>query len=29
VREVAELILAAQDKLAAAEAPHVGPPGGP
>ena len=29
VREVAELILAAQHKLEAAEAPHVGPPGGP
>jgi 3-deoxy-D-manno-octulosonate 8-phosphate phosphatase (KDO 8-P phosphatase) len=29
VREVAELILAAQQRLAAAEAAHVGPPGGP
>jgi 3-deoxy-D-manno-octulosonate 8-phosphate phosphatase (KDO 8-P phosphatase) len=29
VREVAELILAAQDRLAAAEAPHTAPPGGP
>ena len=29
VREVAELILAAQDRLAAAEAAHVSPPGGP
>ncbi|HVE50447.1 MAG TPA: HAD-IIIA family hydrolase [Casimicrobiaceae bacterium] len=29
VREVAELILAAQDLLDAAEAPHVGPAGGP
>jgi len=29
VREVAELILAAQERLAAVEAPHVGPPGGP
>ena len=29
VREVAELILAAQDRLAAAEAPHAAPPGGP
>ena len=29
VREVAELILAAQGRLAAAEAPHVGPAGGP
>jgi hypothetical protein len=29
VREVAELILAAQDRLAAAEAPHTGPAGGP
>jgi hypothetical protein len=26
---VAELILAAQDRLAAAEAPHTAPPGGP
>ena len=29
VREVAELILSAQDLLAAAEAAHVSPPGGP
>lgn len=29
VREVAELILTAQDRLAAAEAPHAAPPGGP
>lgn len=29
VREVAELILAAQQRLAAAEAPHEAPPGGP
>jgi 3-deoxy-D-manno-octulosonate 8-phosphate phosphatase (KDO 8-P phosphatase) len=29
VREIAELILAAQDRLAAAQAPHAGPPGGP
>lgn len=29
VREVAEMILDAQDRLAAAEAPHTGPPGGP
>ena len=29
VREIAELILAAQGRLAAAEAPHAAPPGGP
>lgn len=29
VREVVELILAAQERLAAAEAPHTAPPGGP
>jgi len=29
VREIAEMILAAQQRLAAAEAPHASPPGGP
>ena len=29
VREIAELILGAQQRLAAAEAPHASPPGGP